>query len=40
MIWKLEEKYYNIALKRIGKFDKTYYEKLPEEEKPAQQQLF
>jgi len=35
-----EEKYYNIALKRIGKFDKTYYEKLPEEEKPAQQQLF
>ena len=34
-----EEKYYNIALKRIGKFDKSYYEKLPEEEKPKQTQL-
>jgi len=35
-----EKEYYNIALKRIGKFDKKYYEQLPEEEKPAQQQLF
>ena len=38
--FEIEEKYYNIALKRIGKFDKTYYEKLPEEEKPKQTQLF
>ena len=35
-----KEKYYNIALKRIGKFDKTYYKELPEEKRPAQQQLF
>jgi len=35
-----EEKYYNIALKRIGKFDKSYYQQLPEEEKPKQKQLF
>jgi len=35
-----EEKYYNIALKRIGKFDKKYYEELPDEEKPKQTQLF
>ena len=35
-----EEKYYNIALKRIGKFDKKYYEQLPEEEKPKQMQMF
>ena len=40
MIWKLEEEYYNIALKRIGKLDKKYYEQLPEEEKPKQTQLF
>ena len=35
-----EEKYYNIALKRIGKFDKSYYKELPESERPAQKQLF
>ena len=35
-----EEKYYNIALKRIGKIDKSYYNELPEEEKPKQAQLF
>lgn len=34
-----EDKYYNIALKRIGKFDKKYYEELPEEEKPSQNRL-
>ena len=34
------DKYYNIALKRIGKFDKKYYEQLPEKEKPAKLQLF
>ena len=38
--FELEEKYYNIALKRIGKFDKSYYDELPEEEKPKQGQLF
>jgi|AntDeeMetagen681_2_1112603.scaffolds.fasta_scaffold16172_2 site-specific DNA-methyltransferase (adenine-specific) len=38
--FEIEEKYYNIALKRIGKFDKKYYEELPEEEKPNQTQLF
>ena len=35
-----EEKYYNIALKRIGKCDKKYYKQLPEEEKPKQLQMF
>ena len=35
-----EVEYYNIALKRIGKFDKSYYDELPEEEKPKQKQLF
>jgi len=35
-----EEKYYNIALKRIGRFDKKYYEDLPEDEKPEQIQMF
>ena len=35
-----EEKYYSIALKRIGKFDKSYYNELPKEEKPKQKQLF
>ena len=38
--FELEEKYYHIALKRIGKFDKSYYDELPEEEKPKQKQLF
>jgi site-specific DNA-methyltransferase (adenine-specific) len=38
--FELEEKYYNIALERIGKFDKKYYDKLTEEEKPNQTQLF
>ena len=34
-----DKKYYNMALKRIGKFDKKYYEQLPKEERPRQQQL-
>ena len=38
--YEKEKKYYNIALKRIGKFDKSYYKKLPKEEKPKQKQLF
>ena len=38
--FELEKKYYNIALKRIGKFNKKYYEQLPEKEKPAKLQLF
>ena len=35
-----EEKYYNIALKRLGKFEKKYIDKLPEDEKPKQTQMF
>ncbi|MFW6015382.1 MAG: DNA-methyltransferase [bacterium] len=35
-----EKEYYNITLKRIGRFDKSYYKELPEEEKPKQLQLF
>ena len=38
--FELEEKYYNIAIKRIAKFDKGYLNELPEEEKPRQTQLF
>ena len=38
--FELEKKYYNIALKRIGKFDKKYYKQLPKEEKPKQLQMF
>ena len=38
--FEISEEYCWIAYKRIGMFDKKYYEKLPEEEKPRQQQLF
>ena len=37
--FEIDEEYYNMALKRIGKFDKKYYEQLPKEEQPRQQQL-
>ena len=37
---EIDKEYYYKILKRIGKFDKTYYEELPKEERPAQQQLF
>lgn len=32
--------YYNIAIKRIGKYDKKYYDVLSEDEKPKQIQMF
>jgi len=35
-----EEKWYHTALRRIGKFNKKYYNNLPENEKPAQLQMF
>lgn len=35
-----EKEYYNIALKRIGKFDKSYYDELAESEKPKQTQMW
>jgi len=38
--YEIKEEYYYESLTRIGKFDKSYYEQLPEEEKPKQQQLF
>lgn len=38
--YELEEEYYKIALKRIGKFNKNYYNELPKEERPAQMQMF
>ena len=38
--YEIDKKYYNIALKRIGKLDKKYYEQLPKEEQPKQTQLF
>ena len=37
--FEVSEEYVNIAYKRIGQIDKRYYSKLPEEERPAQQQL-
>jgi len=38
--FELNKDYMNIAYKRIGKMDKKYYEKLPENEKPKQMQMF
>ena len=35
-----EKEYYHIALKRIGKFNKEYYNELPSEKRPKQRQLF
>jgi len=34
-----DENYYKMSLKRIGKFDKSYYNQLSEEDRPKQQQL-
>lgn len=38
--FEISQKYVNIAYKRVGKLDKSYYEQLPEKEKPRQTQLF
>jgi len=38
--YELEEKYYNMAIKRMGKFNKKYYDMFPKEEQPAQLQMF
>lgn len=35
-----EKEYYYTTLKRIGKYNKKYYQNLPESEKPAQLQMF
>jgi len=37
---ELNQEYIDIAYKRIGKFDKNYYQELPEDKKPKQKQLF
>ena len=34
-----DEDYYHTAIKRVGEFDNKYYEELPEDKKPEQQQL-
>lgn len=38
--YEINEEYYNIALKRLGKYENQYLDKLPESEKPKQEQLF
>ena len=38
--FEISQEYVNIAYKRVGKLDKSYYEELPEKEKPKQKQLF
>ena len=38
--FELSQKYCDIANKRLGKIDKSYYEELPEEEQPSQKQFF
>ena len=38
--FEISQEYVNIAYKRVGKFDKSYYDELPKEEKPKQTQLF
>ena len=37
---EINKEYYKLIYKRLGKFDKSYYEQLPKEEKPKQKQLF
>ena len=37
---ELSQDYIDIAHKRIGEFDKSYYDELPEDKKPEQDQLF
>lgn len=34
------QEYYYLSLKRLGKINKKYYKQLPEEERPAQMQMF
>ena len=36
----IAEKYVNLSYKRVGKFNKKYYDELPKEERPKQKQLF
>ena len=38
--YEMDNKYYNLSINRIGKFDKKYYDLLPEEDKPSKLQLF
>ena len=38
--FEIEKKWYYESIKNIGKFNKKYYEQLPDEEKPAKLQLF
>ena len=38
--YELEKEYYNIALRRLGNFEKSYIDELPDEEKPKQTQMF
>lgn len=36
----ISQEYVNLSYKRVGKVNKKYYDNLPEEEKPAQMQMF
>ena len=38
--YEIGEKEYKDGIKRLGEYDKSYYDELPEEEKPKQKQLF
>ena len=38
--YEILDKYYNTALRRLGRLDKNYYKELPEEERPKELQLF
>ena len=38
--FEISQKYVNLAYKRVGNLDKKYYDKLPDDEKPEQTQMF
>ena len=38
--FEISQKYVNLAYKRVGNLDKKYYDKLPDDEKPKQTQMF
>ena len=40
IIYEINKEYVNWCYKRLGKFNKSYYKKLPQKEKPKQKQLF
>ncbi|MFW6096254.1 MAG: hypothetical protein ACOC8S_07445 [Bacteroidota bacterium] len=38
--YEIDEEYYNVALKRLSKYDNEYFEKIVETKKPRQKYFF